>query len=160
MKRLLGHVVVAISGSEASISAAKYSIVLAKQIGCLLTGVYVVDTATIKQLAMNRIFVPEEGAEYERSLEENGKRYLAFAEELARAKGVKMETVLRTGAIHTEIMACADERKADAILLGGWERSREGRDIISDAHREIGYNSSCSVIIVKSPLIDQIYKSL
>jgi nucleotide-binding universal stress UspA family protein len=160
VKNLLSQLVVAVSGSEASLAAAKYAIVLAKQAKSLLTGVYVIDTATIKQLAMNRIFVPEESEEYERSLTENGKRYLAFADELARAKGVKMDTELRKGAIHTEIMACADERKADAILLGGWERSREGRDILSASQREISYNSHCSVIIVKEPLIDQIYKSL
>jgi len=157
---VMSHIVVAVSGSEASIGAAKYAVVLARQFKSRLTAVYVIDTATIRQLAMNRIFVPEESAEYERSLTDNGKRYLHFAQELAQAKGVPLETDLRRGAVHTEIMACADERKADTILLGGWERGRPERDILSMSHREIIFNAHCSVLIVKEPFIEQIYKSL
>jgi nucleotide-binding universal stress UspA family protein len=151
---------VAVSGSEASIMAAKYAVIMAKQIKCRLTAVYVIDLATIKQLTMTRIFVPQESAEYEKSLEENGKRYLAFAREIGEAKGIHLETDLRRGAVHTEILTCADERKADAILLGGWERDRPGRDIVSAAHREIVFNAACSVLIVKEPLVDQMYRAL
>jgi nucleotide-binding universal stress UspA family protein len=133
---------------------------MAKQYRCRLTAVYVVDTATLKHLMMTRIFVQEESAEYERSLEANGNRYLAFIEELASVKGVRIERELRHGAIFTEILAVADEKKADCILLGGWEKDRHARDIISQAHREILVNSNCSVLIVKEPAIDQLYKSL
>lgn len=159
MKNVFSNLVVAVSGTEASISAAKYAVLMAKQYQCRLTAVYVIDTATIKQLTMTRIFVPQESAEYEKSLEENGKRYLAFAKELALAKGLSIETDLRRGAVHTEIMACADERKADGIILGGWERGRAPQSIISVSHREILLHSSCTVIVVKEPMMDQIYKS-
>jgi nucleotide-binding universal stress UspA family protein len=155
---VFSNLVVALSGSEASIAAAKYSIILAKQFKSRLTAVYVIDTATIRQLAINRIFVPEESADYEKSLEDNGKRYLAYAKELAQSKGVPMDVDLRRGAVHTEIMACAEERKSDAILLGGWEIDRPCRDIFSLAHREIVFNASCSVVIVKEPLIDQMFR--
>jgi nucleotide-binding universal stress UspA family protein len=159
LKNIFTNLIVAISGSEASISAAKYAILMAKQYQCRLTAAYVIDTATIKQLMMTKIFVPEESVEYEKSLEENGKRYLQFAKELAHAKGLSIETELRRGAISTEIMSCAEERKADGIVLGGWEKGRTSQSIISVAHREILYNASCTVIIVKEPLIDQLYKN-
>jgi nucleotide-binding universal stress UspA family protein len=50
MKPLFQTVVVAVSGSEASVSAAKYAIVFAKQYRCRLVAVNVVDTATLKEL--------------------------------------------------------------------------------------------------------------
>jgi len=158
MKALISNIVTAITGSDASILAAKYAIVLAKLYHCKLSAVYVVDTATIKQLTLSKIFIQEESVEYEESLQANGERYLSFVEELARAKGVKIERELRKGAVYTEILTVADERKADLIVLGGWEKDRSARDIISHAHREIMVNAKCSVLLVKEPNIDQLYK--
>jgi nucleotide-binding universal stress UspA family protein len=158
MKPLFSNIVVAISGSDASISAAKYAIIMAKQYRSRLSAVYVVDTATIRQLTLSKIFIQEESQEYEQGLEANGQRYLSFVEELARAKGVKIERNLRRGAVYTEILAAADEKKADLIILGGWEKDRSSRDIISHAHREIMVSAKCSVLLVKEPAVDLIYK--
>lgn len=158
MKPLFSHIVVAISGSDASVSAAKYAVVMAKQYHCRLSAAYVVDIATIRQLTLSKIFIQEESQDYEQSLEANGERYLSFVEELARAKGVKVEREIRRGAIYTEILKVADEKKADFIILGGWEKDRNPRDIISQAHREIMLNAKCSVLLVKEPNVDQLYK--
>ena len=158
MKPIISNIVTVVTGSDASILAAKYAIVLAKLYRCRLCAAYVVDTATIRQLTLNKIFIQEESVEYEKSLEANGERYLSFAEELARAKGVKIEKEMRRGAVYTEILAVADEKKADLIVLGGWEKDRSARDIISHAHREIMVSAKCPVLLVKEPNIDQIYK--
>jgi len=160
MKPLISNIVTAVTGSDASILAAKYAIVMAKLYNCRLGAVYVVDTATIKQLQLSKIFIQEESAEYERSLEANGERYLSFVEQLARDKGVKIEREIRKGAVYTEILTVADDRKADLIVLGGWEKDRSPRDIVGHAHREIIINAKCSVIVVKSPNIEQIYKQI
>jgi nucleotide-binding universal stress UspA family protein len=159
MKPLINSIVTVVTGTDASILAAKYAIVMAKIYHCKLTAVYVVDTATIKQLTLSRIFIQEEGIEYEKSLEANGNRYLTFVDELAHAKGVKIERIMRKGAVYTEVLAVADEKKADMILLGGWERETKSRDIIGHSHREIMANAKCSVLLVKEPDIDQIYKN-
>ena len=158
IKPLFSNIVVAISGSDASILAAKYAIVMAKTYRCQLSAVYVVDTATLKQLTLSRIFIQEESQEYEKSLRANGERYLTFVEELAIAKGIKIEREMRQGAICSEILAVVDEKKADLIILGGWEKDRSARDIISHSHREIMINAKCSVLLVKEPDIDRIYK--
>jgi len=159
MKSLISHILVAVTGSDASILAAKYAIVLAKQYHCKLTAVYVVDTATIRQLTLSKIFIQEEAAEYEKSLETNGERYLAYVDELAHAKGVKAEKIMKKGSIFTEILHAAEDKKADLILLGGWEKDTKTRDIIGHSHREIMINSKCSVVLVKEPSIEQIYKN-
>ena len=158
VKQLFSRIVVAISGSDASILAAKYAIVMAKLYHCKLSAVYVVDTATIRQLTLSKIFIPEESQEYERSLQANGERYLSFVEELATAKGIKIEKEIRHGAVYTEILMAADERKADLIILGGWEKDRSTRDIFSHSHREIMINAKCSILLAKEQNIDQIYK--
>jgi nucleotide-binding universal stress UspA family protein len=158
IKPLFSNIVVAITGSDASILAAKYAIIMSKLYRCRISAVYVVDTATIRQLTLSKIFIQEESQEYEKSLEANGERYLSFVEELARAKGVKIEREIRRGAVYTEILSVADQKKADLIVLGGWEKDRSARDIISHAHREIMVNAKCSVFLVKEPTIDQLYK--
>jgi nucleotide-binding universal stress UspA family protein len=158
MKSLISNIVVVITGSDASILAAKYAIVMSKTYRCRLTAVYVIDTATIRQLTLSKIFIQEESLDYEKSLEANGERYLSFVEELARAKGVKVEREIRRGAVYTEILAAADEQRADLIVLGGWEKDRSSRDIISHSHREIIVNAKCTVLLAKEPNIDQIYK--
>jgi nucleotide-binding universal stress UspA family protein len=137
MKPLFQTIVVAVSGSEASINASKYAIVMAKQYRCRLVAVNVVDTATLKELLLSRIFVEEESFEYERSLEENGQRYLNYIEELAGKKGVEVEKVLRRGAVFSEIINVAEEREADLILLGGFEEQGGTRDVLSRQHRDI-----------------------
>jgi nucleotide-binding universal stress UspA family protein len=158
MKALISNIVVVITGSDASILAAKYAIIMAKAYRCRVTAVYVVDIATIRQLTLSKIFIQEESQDYERSLDANGERYLSFVEELARAKGVKIEREIRRGAVYTEILTVADEKRADLIVMGGWEKDRSARDIISHTHREIMVSAKCSVLLVKEPSIDQIYK--
>jgi len=158
IKNLFSNIMVAVSGSDASILASKYAIVMAKLYHCRLSAVYVVDTATIRQLTLSKIFIQEESLEYEKSLEANGERYLSFVEELARAKGVKIEREMRKGAVFTELLGAADERKAELLIMGAWEKERSTRDILTHAHREIMNNARCSVLLVKEPAIDQIYK--
>ena len=159
MKGLLQTVVVAVSGSEASINAAKYGIALAKVYRCRLLAVYVVDTATLRELLLSKIFVEDESAEYEKSLEQNGQRYLDYVAELAAKKGVQVETILRRGAISTEIVEAADENNADLILLGGFEEKGPSRHAqpAAPGDREA---ARCSVLIVKEPDIEAIFKKL
>ena len=158
MKPLISNIVTVITGSDASILAAKYAIVMAKSYRCRLTAVYVVDTATIRQLTLSKIFIQEESTEYEKSLEANGERYLSFVEELARAKGVKIERDIRKGAVYTEILTAAEIPWQLCGVYGPSVKDRSARDIISHAHREIMVSAKCSVLLVKEPNIDQIYK--
>ncbi len=160
MKALFQTIVVAVSGSEASIGAAKYGIVMAKQYRCRLVAVYVVDTATLRELLISKIFVEDESFEYEKSLEENGQRYLNYVEELAQKKGVEVEKVLRKGAVSIEVIGAAEEFEADLILLGGFEEKGSYRDVLSRQHREILKNSKCSILVVKDADIDFVYRKL
>ena len=160
MKELLQTVMVAVSGSEASITAAKYAIALAKGYRSRVLAVYVVDTATLRELIHSRIFIEEESAEYEKSLEQNGHRYLNYVEELAARKGVRVEKILRRGTISTEIVEAAEDNRAGLILLGGFQDKGILRDPLSRQHREIMKNARCSILVVKEPEMEALFKKL
>lgn len=156
---LFQNILVMVNGTEASINAVKYAILMAKLYRCRVHAVYVVDTATIRQLTLNRIFIEEESRDYERSLEENGRRYLAYVDELGKAKGVKIETELRRGAIWSEIIASAEEKRIDAILVGAQEsESGDHKESVSATFRSVLLNARCSILVVRERMIEQLYK--
>jgi nucleotide-binding universal stress UspA family protein len=160
MKTLFNNVLVAISGSDASINASKYAIMISKIYKCKLTAIYVVDTATLKELLISKIFVEDESVEYEQSLVDNGHRYLNYIEELALKKGVNIDKLLRNGSIYAEILKASEEVKADLIILGGWEQNRNMRDLISHSHKEVLMNAKASVLVVKEQHVDKLYNQL
>lgn len=159
IKPLFQNILVMVNGTDASINAVRYAILMSKLYRCRVYAVYVVDTATIKQLTLNRIFIEEESREYEKSLEENGKRYLSYVDDIGKSKGVRIETELRRGAIWSEVVTMADEKKIDAILLGGMEsQAPDQKEIMSSSYKSIMLNARCSVLIVKEKMIEQLFK--
>jgi nucleotide-binding universal stress UspA family protein len=160
VKSLFSNIIVAISGSGASVQAAKYAIVLAKLYRCSVSAVYVVDCVAIRQLGASGILVRDECEEMEKSLEQNGKRYLTFVAELGEAKGVRVETDLRSGAVWPEILSAAEAKNCDLIILGGHEKNRGAKDIISALHCDIMLHSKCSVLIEKEQDVDVMYKQI
>lgn len=161
IKPLFQRVLVAVNGSESSLHAAMYGIMMAKVYHCHLKAIYVVDTATIRQLTASKFLAQEESCETEADLTSDGDRNLTYITNLAKAKGVKIDAELRKGAVWSEIVTAADEYKADAILVGG-RTHKETATIIHDEtsleNRSIIGSANCSVIVVKEPFIEQLYK--
>jgi nucleotide-binding universal stress UspA family protein len=159
IRPLYRNVLILINGSESSIQAAKYGILMSKLYRCNLKALYVVDTATLKQLMLNKFFVAEESKEYEASLTLDGKKYLQYVEDLAKSKGVKIETEIKNGSVWSETVSMAESMEADLILLGGFDsNTRDQKDILSTSYREILINAPCSVQLVREKMIDQLYK--
>jgi nucleotide-binding universal stress UspA family protein len=134
---------------EAGASPAGFALSMAEAYGTSVTAVYAVDTAAIRSLSLARIFVDSEGEEYERSLELTGRRHLAYIEELGRARGLAIRTLLLKGSIAEEVVRTAEEIGAGCIILAGWDRGSDIRDIVLEANREIARMARCPVIIVK-----------
>jgi nucleotide-binding universal stress UspA family protein len=166
MNRPLFHrIVVAVNGSQTSIHAAMYGIVMAKTYHLDLKVVYVVDTATIKQLTLSKFFATDERETYEANLTADGDRYLTYIGDLAKTKGVPAELELRKGAVWSEIITVADDYKADLILLGGKESdetytngSTVHRNVVSASRSEIIASAHCSVLVVKQKDMEQLFK--
>lgn len=164
---LVKNIVVAVNGSQSSIHAAMYGIILAKQLKLNLKFVYVVDTATIKRLTMGHFLVADESEMYEKSLTSDGEKYIDYVIELAEAKGLKAKGEIRKGSVCLEVVNCVKETEAELLILGGekgvsaksysWENTDNS---LSLANREIIANAPCSVIVVKDPDIEIQYKHL
>ena len=84
---LVKNIVVAVNGSQSSIHAAMYGIILAKQLKLNLKFVYVVDTATIKRLTMGHFLVADESEMYEKSLTSDGENILIMLLNLQKQRG-------------------------------------------------------------------------
>ena len=164
IKPLLQRILVAINGSEDSIRAAMYGILLAKQYKCALKAVYVVDTATLRQLTLSKFFISEESEAYETNMTDDGKRYLAYVAELAKSKGVKIETELLRGAVWSEVLKASDDFDASVILLGGRPHSHvvtgivNKHDMASVTNAEIIGSSGRNIIVVKQADVEKLFK--
>jgi nucleotide-binding universal stress UspA family protein len=157
VKPLFNSILVVINGSEASIHAAQYGILMARLYRCDMKAIYVVDTATLKELTISKFFVAEESLDYENSLTEDGKRYLSYVENLAKSKGIKIETELRKGSVWSEVVGFAEDSNVDLILLGEHQHN-ESKDSITSTYKEIISHAGCSVLVVRQKNIEQLYK--
>lgn len=115
---------VATDGSDTASLAAEHAIGLAKRLDATLYGVAVVETRTAYD---NDIVDPDEA---ERRLRERAEASLAALEEAADDAGIHVETGLRAGVPHEEIVAHADERGIDAIVVGSRGRSEFKRALL------------------------------
>lgn len=163
---LLNNIIVAINGSESSVKAAMYAIMMTRQYSLNLKFVYVVDTETIKFLSASKFLVAEESSAYEEDLNRSGKVYLDYVKDLAFSKGVSCETELRSGSVWAEVIKAADEYNADMILLGGHE-NKTGipetstlmrRSTYARSRTEIVTSAHCPVLVIHKPDLDKLFK--
>lgn len=161
-KDFFKKIIVAINGSESSIHAAMYGIMMARSYNLKLKAVYVVDTATIKFLSLNKFLIEEEKNDYEEQLTNDGTNYLKYIERLALTKGLKIETELLSGGVYSEIIRAADNYQADLILLGGNEAQpgKPASSKVSEAEKQILLSSHVPVLVVQKPEIDKLFKNI
>lgn len=108
---------VATDGSEAASVAVDHALDLATRLDASLYGIVVLESRTEYDTGL----VDPEEAEQRRR--ERAESTLAELEDRADAAGVPVETTVRTGVPHEEILAYADERDAGAIVVGSQGRS-------------------------------------
>ena len=158
-KSFFKKIVVAINGKQSSIQTAMYAVMMAKIYNIEIRFVFVIDTATIKFLSINKLIISDD---LESRLEADGKRYLEYVEMLASSKGVKCQKDLRKGGVFSEVLKSAEEFEADLILLGGniREVGKTGikHNFLSSTETSILSNSKCPVMIVQKPNIEAEFK--
>ncbi|MBQ1629757.1 MAG: universal stress protein [Treponema sp.] len=168
MKTLVKKILVAVNGSQSSVRAAMYGILMAKQYSCLMKVVFVVDTETIKFLVSSNFFIPEERDSYTESLRADGKTYLNYVHKLANSKGIQIETELREGSVWAEVIKASEEYSADMILLGGHENKNDvlrsidnsyiRKSVVASARSEIVNYAPCPVLVVNKQDIEALFK--
>ncbi len=139
-------------GSEQARDAVRYAVQLAGKLGAGLAALRVVD---IDRYASEFMAVREAvGTE----LEEQARRILAEASDIAEAAGAEMETHIRHGDSSREIIRYAQEnRDIVLIVMGASGRRRLGRQLIGSTAervvRQVGRDLPCPVVITPSHVI-------
>ena len=149
MANPIRRILVYVDGTEQSITAAQYAVLLASATGAELMALYVINTRALDDLVRTRIFLQEEQQEYTRDLEADAERYLNHVRQLARSKGVSVETLSARGSVHQEVRALVNDRDVDLLVLGELSRIRSRRDEFYDENERSMRTAPCSVLIVK-----------
>ena len=149
MNSPIKKIMVFIDGSEQSITAAQLALCIGKFTGADITAFYVINTKALDDLLKARIFLKEEQLEYEQDLEEDAKRYLNHVREIAREKGINIETKSVTGSVHREVVKVVKEEGVDLLVIGELSRIRSRRDEFYDENERAMRAVPCSVLIVK-----------
>lgn len=149
MSNPLGNILLYIDGSESSITAAQLAIAMAKSFGSTLRVMYVVNENLLVELLKAKVFVQMEKMDYERDLEEDGKRYLNYVVKLGDRKGIKVETVLRKGVVHEEVAHEVEEWGADLLVQGELGEVLSLRDSFYEEGERILRKVKCPVMVVR-----------
>lgn len=149
MTRPIRKILVYVDGTEQSITAAQYAIILAKNLGAELVALYVINTRALSELVKAHIFLESEQEEYHRDLNEDADRYLNHVRSLARSKGLAIRTESSSGAVHAEILAKVKEHGADLLVLGELSQIRSRRDELYNEAERAMRGVPCSVLIAK-----------
>ena len=150
---MMKKILVAINGSEGSIKAAMYAIMMARDYDLELKFVYVIDSATIRYLGINQMLAKDEQTDYKVDLAYEGQNYLEYVQSMAAGKGVVAQTELRDGTVVTEILDTAKKFGADLIIIGSPKRKKEDRFVKRNVHSthesDIIENSRIPILVVK-----------
>ncbi|MFO8064484.1 MAG: universal stress protein [Spirochaetota bacterium] len=143
------RVLVLVDGTEESITAAQYAILLAGASGAELFGAYVINTRALNELLKSRIFVEAEEQEYEQDLHSDAERYLKHVGDLAESKGVPIKTLTASGSVHQEVVKMVREHGIDLLVIGELAHAKSRRDEFYNESERAMRSVGCSVLIVK-----------
>ena len=149
MAEVIDRILVHIDGSEQSLTASEYATLLARRIDARLYACFIINTRALEDLVRSRIFLAAEEREYSRDLEADADRYLNHVRKAAEQKGVTVQCLKRSGAVHRELLRLIDEEQIDLLVLGELARVRSRRDEFYDESERVMRSARCSVLIVK-----------
>ena len=138
-----------VDGTEESVTAAQYAILLSKSVGAELTAAYIVNTRALSDLVKTRIFVETEQEEYKRDIEADADRYLDHIREIAHQKGVAIETMKGSGSPNQEVRKLVEDLGIDLLVVGEVSQIRSRRDEFYNETERAMRRVSCSVLVVK-----------
>jgi len=143
------HILAYIDGSEESMSAMMYSILLAKQNNAKLDVMYVVNTRALSDLVKAGIFLDLERTEYQQDLQKDAKRYLKHATKLAKMKNLDIECIVEEGSAHKIVKDYIKTNEIDLVLIGGISGIRSRRDELNSETDRILRTSACPVLVIR-----------
>ncbi len=143
------NVLVYLDGSEGSLSAAMYAVLMAKATGARLHALYCVNTKALGDLVKARIFVSQEKAEYLEDLNKDARRHVRHVEKLAGARSLEVETRIVEGSPSAEVNRYVKECGIDLLVIGSVNMIRSRREeLVSETDRMLR-SVSCPVLVAR-----------
>ena len=142
-------ILVYLDGSEGSMNALMYSILLAKSIKAELHARYVVNTKALGDLVKSHIFIDQEKAEYLDDLKKDASRHLRHAEKLASSKDYDITVSSVEGSPHQEVMNYIKANGIDLLMLGSVNAIRSRREEMTSENDRMLRTSPCPVLVVR-----------
>ena len=137
-------ILLAVDGSEASKNAVRHAIELAKQSGGILLALHVVPTIDVLDI---ETFKPDT---LRRGLRKEGEKILMEVKELAKGKGIDVQTRLEDGIPFEKICEVAGGTDSDLVVMGSHGRTGIGKVFIgSVTERVFSKIKGCPVLVVK-----------
>ncbi|HDM42946.1 MAG TPA: universal stress protein [Firmicutes bacterium] len=141
-------IVLAVDGSPNSLRAAEVALDIARERKARLIALAVVDTRVIDDFRR----MLEEGHKVEHAEEElyeDANKVVNNMKKLAGESGYKLDTIVRKGIPHIEIVMFANEIGADLIVLGKGGRRGKSRLSMGNITERVIEDSTCSVLVVR-----------
>lgn len=146
MEKPFTKVLIPIDGSRYSMEAAKYGIQLAQAYGMDVLAFYVIDETAVESMA-HLSEKPEDELRHE--LQREGENCLHYLTELAADAGVNLETLIREGTPHQEIVNLVNQKGIDLIVIGKVGQRGPRRIIIGSVTERVIENARCPVLVVR-----------
>ncbi len=143
-------ILVYLDGSESSMSAAMYSILLAKSTGARLHAIYVVNSKALGDLVSARIFINQEKAEYLSDLRKDAERHIRHMKKLAEPKDVELVTEIAEGSPAAEVSKYIKENRIDLLVIGSVNVIRSRREELASETDRMLRTVSCPVLVTRN----------
>lgn len=147
MEPLFRQILVPIDGSDPSLLATEMAFRLMELCpGCRLTVLYVIDKLVLNELVR---FSKRGEKEVQAELEQQGERYLELARKDAKRKGMEAHCQTRRGDPFEEVIAMANDLRADLIIMGHTGRRGTSRVLIGSVTQRVLDYAPCPVLVMK-----------
>ncbi|MFW6159442.1 MAG: universal stress protein [Planctomycetota bacterium] len=144
----IDRILVVIDGTETGVRAARFAAQMAAIQGAELTGLAVVDTATLTSLLKKSVLVEAEMEEFGDELESSARTNLNYFTRLAEEAGVRSQTLLRKGSAHWTVIDEVKRLEPDLLVMGSFTTSTIQRDLNARERRLIVDEVQCPIILV------------
>ncbi len=143
------EILVYLDGSESSMSACMYAILLARSTGSRLHAVYCINTKALGDLVKARIFVSQEKAEYLADLKKDAERHIRHTKKLAESRHVNLVTTVTEGSPSAEVSHYIKAHGIQLLVLGSVNMIRSRREELTSETDRMLRTSPCPVLVTR-----------
>lgn len=134
-------ILVPLDGSKNSIRALSNAIVLAKQTGAAITGLFVIQ-AFPTEMGLSKTVLGK-------SLEKHYKHFMSIAKSMCAKKKVKFLDTIEFGEEGSTIVSVAEENNYDMIVIGSRGMGKIGELFLGSTSNYVVHSSKIPVLIIK-----------